>query len=69
MNGNQQRSVYKPILEYQTGQAKQSVQIDGQVIREVSGPTTKYKFEGIAIKLPNSQEPIAVQGFASHQVN
>lgn len=68
--GNEQRKTYKPIFEYQLpGDEKHTVQIDGNVIKEVNGPITKYQFEGISIKLPSSQEPIAIQGFFSNQVS
>ncbi|KOB75992.1 Apolipophorin protein [Operophtera brumata] len=69
VGGNDQRTTFKPIFEYQiAGEEKHSVQIDGQVTREINGPVTKYSLDGISIRLPK-QEPISVQGFFSNQAN
>ncbi|CAG9133770.1 unnamed protein product [Plutella xylostella] len=72
VQGNDQHKVFKPTLEYLMpgGGEKKSLKIDGQVIRDVNGPTTKYSLQGIKINLPNS-EVVDINGhvgIAGHNV-
>ncbi|XP_049881562.1 apolipophorins [Pectinophora gossypiella] len=64
VQGNNKRSVYKPIVEYQVPgeKGKHSLKVDGQLVREVNGPATKYTLEGIKITLPSSNEVVDVNG-------
>ncbi|KAJ0171016.1 hypothetical protein K1T71_013215 [Dendrolimus kikuchii] len=58
VQGNEARSVYKPILEYKVPDesgTKREIKIDGQLVKESSGPQTKYTLQGIVIKLPNNE--------------
>lgn len=57
VKGNADRKVFQPVLEYQMpgGQEKKSLKIDGQVVREIKGPETKYTLEGIKINMPNNE--------------
>lgn len=58
VQGNDARSIYKPILEYRVPDesgAKREIKIDGQLIKETSGPQTKYTLDGIVVNLPNNE--------------
>lgn len=69
VQGNDQRSVFKPILEYELPdeKGKQNLKVDGQVIREVNGPATKYTLEGIKISMPSSNDVVDLNGHFNHE--
>lgn len=52
VQGNEQRSVFKPVLEYQLPgpDGKKSLKVDGQIVKSFSGQTQKYTLEGIKIR-------------------
>ncbi|CAH2098987.1 unnamed protein product [Euphydryas editha] len=57
------RGVWRPILEYQLpGDAMKNIKVDGQIIMEQNGPGAKYTLEGVKFNLPNSNEPINIEG-------
>lgn len=64
VQGNDRRSVFKPIIEYQVPdkQGKHNLKVDGQLIREVNGPVTKYTLEAIKVTLPNSNDVVDLNG-------
>ncbi|XP_063370071.1 apolipophorins isoform X1 [Cydia amplana] len=70
VQGNEQRSVFKPVAEYELpgGKGKQSLKVDGQLVREVNGPKSKYTLEGIKISLPNN-EVVDITGHYVHEPN
>lgn len=69
VQGNDNRSVFKPILEYQLpdDKGKQTLKVDGQLIREVNGPVTKYSLEGIKITLPSTNEIVDLNGHLNQE--
>ncbi|KAI8425854.1 hypothetical protein MSG28_011618 [Choristoneura fumiferana] len=73
VQGNDRRSVFKPIVEYQLPgeQGKQNLKIEGQLIRENNGPTSKYTLEGIKVNLPGSNDVLDLSGHyvQSHSPN
>lgn len=44
-------------------EGKKSLKIDGQLIREKNGASTKYTLEGIKVNMPNTNEVIDINGF------
>ncbi|XP_026318173.1 apolipophorins-like [Hyposmocoma kahamanoa] len=64
VNGNEQRYVFKPIIEYQVPdeQGKKNLKVDGQLIREKTNLGAKYIIEGLKITLPNSNEFVDIHG-------
>ncbi|XP_028026671.1 apolipophorins isoform X1 [Bombyx mandarina] len=70
VQGNAQRSIYKPILEYQLaedGGKKHEIKVDGQMVKESNGQITRYSLEGVQINLPNTEEPLQITGHAANQ--
>lgn len=48
--GNERRSVYKPVLEYQLpGDGKKNINVDGQITRERNGDNVKYSLDGVKV--------------------
>lgn len=51
IEGNDRRSVWRPILEYQfPGDGKKNIKVDGQITKEVNGPVTKYTLDGVRVR-------------------
>ncbi|XP_072946075.1 apolipophorins [Epargyreus clarus] len=69
VQGDDRRSVFKPVAEYQLPDehGKQSLKVDGQMIKETNGPVVKYTLEGIKINLPKSTDPITLDGHYSQE--
>lgn len=70
VQGNDQRKVFTPVLEYQMPgeQGKKSLKIDGLVIKEKQGDNTKYQLQGIKVNLPN-KEVVDINGDVIIQPN
>lgn len=67
IQGNNKRSVYKPVVEFQVPkQDKKAFNIDGQIVKEVNGVNTKYTLEGIKINMPSSNDIVDINGFYSN---
>ncbi|CAK1546590.1 unnamed protein product [Leptosia nina] len=68
-SGNDRRRVWKPILEYELPDknGKQNLKIDGQLIQEINGPATRYTLEGIKVIIPNSNEPVNMEGHFNYE--
>ncbi|GBP78977.1 Apolipophorins [Eumeta japonica] len=66
VQGNEQRSVYKPFIEYEMPgtQGTKSMNVRGQVIRQSSGPTTIFTLDGIRIDI-DQRESIDMKGKAT----
>lgn len=49
--GNERRSVYKPVLEYQLPgeNGKKTISVDGQITRENTGDNVKYTLDGVKV--------------------
>ncbi|XP_038219067.1 apolipophorins [Zerene cesonia] len=67
--GNDRRKVWKPILEYELPDkgGRQNLKVDGQLIQESNGPAVRYTLEGIKVNLPNSNEPVNVEGHFNYE--
>ena len=70
VQGNEQRSVYRPVFEYSipdgSGQTH-SAEIVGEVIKETSGRKSKYTARGLQIPMAKGQQPVEVNGYVSLQ--
>lgn len=64
VQGNEKRSVFRPIIEYKLPDKgdKQTLKINGEIVREVSTPVTKYTIQGLKIDIPNSNECVDING-------
>lgn len=64
ISGNEQRYIFKPIMEYQLPDEdfKRSFKVDGQLVREKTNVGAKYSVEGMKITLPNSNEVVDIDG-------
>ncbi|XP_022112947.2 apolipophorins [Pieris rapae] len=68
-SGNDRRRTWKPILEYELPDknGKQNLKVDGQLIQETNGPAVRYTLEGIKVIIPNSNEPVSMEGHFSQE--
>ncbi|KAL4704767.1 hypothetical protein ACJJTC_016888 [Scirpophaga incertulas] len=71
VQGNEQRSVFRPLVEYELPEqgGKKSLKIDGEIIREVNQPVTKYTLQGVKVHLPNAKDAVNINGHYSQMPN
>ncbi|XP_050357243.1 apolipophorins [Nymphalis io] len=68
IEGNDKRSVWKPVLEYELpGDGKKNIKVDGQIIKEINGQASKYTLEGVKFNIPNSNEPVNIEGHFKYE--
>lgn len=71
VQGDERRSVFRPVIEYELPeqQGKKSLKIDGEVIREINQPVTKYTLQGVKVHLPNAKDAVDINGHFSQAPN
>ncbi|RVE54932.1 hypothetical protein evm_000299 [Chilo suppressalis] len=71
VQGNDKRSVFRPIIEYELPEqgGKKSIKVEGEIIREISPPVTKYTMQGVKLHLPNAKDVVDINGQYSQLPN
>lgn len=71
VQGDEKRSVFRPVIEYELPeqQGKKSLKIDGEVIREINAPVTKYTLQGVKVHMPSSKDAVDINGHFSQGPN
>ncbi|CAH0764921.1 unnamed protein product [Diatraea saccharalis] len=71
VQGNDRRSVFRPIIEYEMPEqgGKKSIKVEGEIVRESSPPVTKYTLKGVKFHLPNAKDVVDINGQYSQLPN